>query len=355
MKEKDLLKSVSDKNMPDLEKIRQNVLNQTPKKKKPIILSLKPSRLLAVAAIAALALIGTVAAVANQNGGLFAPVQEETTIETVKVTEPATSKPAKPEIKQTAPQKQKTVHKETNAERIQRYIKRLTDKGFNATWLYDLGKIDGYHIVYAGNNNKSYYKCNYVIGEYTFHSNRQQSPYGLGFYASNEDHSYTLADAYEEGIFEDFSDVIEKIADYDERNIPVRISENDSNSNLFKNFFDGGDIFTLAEIKTAENYKLYFNIASSYKKKSAEKTIDNYTFYIHKTQKPYDLGLFIVIDGKILTLEEALDDGIITMDEIYETIHNDSDVPYNFGLFRDEEEETQETTAAVEENQAAEE
>lgn len=355
MKEKDLLKSVSDKNMPDLEKIRQNVLNQTPKKKKPLILSLKPSRLLAVAAIAALALIGTVAAVANQNGGLFAPVQEETTIETVKVTEPTTVKPTIPEKKKSAPKKQKTVHKETHAERIQRYIKRLTNKGFNATWLYDLGKIDGYHIVYAGNNNKSYYKCDYVIGGYTFHSNKQQSPYGLGFYASNEEHSYTLAEAYEKGIFEDFSDVIEKIVDYDEKKIPVSVSQNNSTSNLFMNFFDGRDVFTLAEIKSAENYTLYFNIASSYKKKSAEKTIDDYTFYIHKTQKPYDLGLFIVTDGKILTLEEALDDEILSMDEIYEAVHNDSDVPYNFGLFKDEEEETQETTTAAEENQAADE
>lgn len=368
MKEKDLIKSATDKQMPDLEQIRQNILNQSPQvqnqeqeqkqEQKPKILSLKPSKLIAVAAVAALAVIGTIAAVANQNGGFFAPKPEETTTESTVATEstaPATRR--KPVVKKNKAPVKRTVIKRQKENRINKYIKRLNKNGFNVTWLYDLGKIDGYHIVYAGNNNTSNYKCDYIMGSYTFHTKKQQSPYGLGLYACGEDKSVILSDAYEEGIYKDFSDVVDTITDFDEKDIGIEIQKDNPTSNMFIDYFGGKDILSIAKVKSTVNYELFFNIASSYNKSNADRTIDNYTFHLDGAQEPYELGLYVLADGKLQTLEEALDSEILNMDKVYKAVHAKSEIPYNFGLFINEDEEDEnieETTVTYNEIEAEE-
>ncbi len=338
MKEKDLLKSVSDRQMPDLEQIRQNILKEAEKQQKPKILKLKPTRLLAVAAILSLSIIGTIAAVANQNGGLFAQKPETTTAETTKATEPTT---AKKKNTSSAVVKQKKSSKLTPAQlkeiKTKKYLKRLTDNGFEVTWLYDIGKIDGYHIVYAGNNNFSNYHCDYIMGEFTFSAKKQQSPYGLGLYACSEEHTYTLSDAYKNGIFENFSKVAEMIFNYEKKNLGIIVTHNNSLSNRFRDYMGGVNILTLARIQDSSGYELYFNITDKTEKpEETEKEIDGYTFYINEAQQNYELGLYVNSNNRLYTLEEALDNGILNMDEVFEAVHADSDVPFTFTLHKNE-------------------
>lgn len=360
MKEKDLLKSVADKQMPDLEQIRQNILNQSPQKQKPKILTIKPSKLIAVAAVVALATVGTIAALANPNG-VFSILNkpEEKVTQPVTATQPATKPTKAAEPKKKTKSKSASKSKESQKAKNERYVKQLNKNGFDATWLYSLGKVDGYRIVYAGNNNTASYSCDYIMGNYTFHTEKQQSPYGLGLYVCDKKKSYTLSYAYENGLFDDFSDAVSVISDYDDNDLGIEVRINNATSALFTDYFKGRDILTIAKISAKDNYELYFNIASDYTDKSDKKVVDGYTFYLDKVQTPYDLGLYVLSGDKLYTLEEAVENEIVEMDDIFEAVHSDSNVPYNFGLFEEEDdedeeaiEETQEATAVDDEDSA---
>ncbi|MCH5304169.1 MAG: hypothetical protein J1E41_04840 [Ruminococcus sp.] len=346
MKENKLIKSATDRQMPDFEKIRENVLNQTSQKQKPKIIAFKPSRLISVAVILALAVIGTVVAVANHNGMLFAANPEEIITAPVILTESTTPSTVK--------KPQKTNGNNSNASQKgnkiserKKNIKRLKKSGISVDWLYKLGKVEGYTICYAGNKNSSDYECDYIMGDYTFTAETQQYPYGLGIYVCSKKASYTLADAYKAGIFDNFSAVASIIEDYDKRDIGIEVLEKNPNSENFRDYFEGLDIITLAKLNT-DDYDLYFKIASTYTNTQYEKEFDDYTFYVNMVQKPYELGLYVVYDEKILTLEEALDEYGLDMEEVFDAVHEDSSIPYNWGLFKNEKVETEPTTAPIE-------
>lgn len=352
MKEKDLLKSAADLKMPDLEQIRQNVINSfeqpenQPENKdvKPKIVKLRPSRLIAVAAIVALAVIGTIAAVANQNGGLFAPAQEESTAS--ETTKPSTSAPK--ETKKVSKSSAVKVHKPTAAElkkaKIEKYKNRLKDNGYSVTDLHDLGKVEGYHIVYAGDGSFTHYDCDYVIGDYTFSASKHQTPYGLGIYICGKKHSYTLADAYSKRILDNFSAAVEKIKNYTKLDLGIEITEKLANSENFRNYFGGKDIISLAKVKSSDEYELYFTIPENAKHSSKGKIIGDYTFILNAEQEPYDLGLYVVSGDTISTLEDAVENGVIDMDTVNGAVHTKDSIPYTFTLSITDEDETEKET-----------
>lgn len=348
MKEKDLIKSATDAQMPDLEKIRENILKQAPQKQKPKILTLKPTKLLAVAAVLSLSIIGTIAAVANQNGVFpFSPKPAETKATKAsssvrETTAHATKKAAKTKKKSNKKIVQKKKSKKRN--KTKEYLKRLTDRGFEVTWLYDLGKIDDYHIFYAGSDTFSGYDCNYIIGDYTFRADKVHSPYGLGLYACSKKKAFTLADAYKEDIFNDFSDAVDLIEDYEGTDLGIETEENNPISDKFRDYFDDADILTLAELSASDSYNLYYNLPENAQKIIREKEIDGYTFHLTETQAPYDLGLFVTSDNKIYTLEEALDSGILGIDEVISAVNSDNSIPFGFSAEEKKQEETEETT-----------
>ncbi len=349
MKEKDLLKSVTDLQMPDLEQIRKNVIESKGViDEKPKIVKLKPTKMLAVAAVVALAVIGTVAAVAYQNGGFFAPRIVETTVpdttqpvSTVAKTEDKTPKKTS-EASLTPAQKK--------AARIKEYKERLSATGFKVNWLYDLGKVEDYHIVYAGNGDTLRYDCDYVIGSYTFSTGVQQSPYGLGLYACGKNGSYKLSAAYKKGIFENFSAVAETVSAYSEKDLGITVTEKKASSESFRNYLGGKDIVSLAKIASNDSYELYFTVPHNAPKSSKAKIIGDYTFFLTAEQDHYDLGLYVVSEGSISTLEEAVENGVITMDEAFAAINENGAVPYNFHVSKEEEEATEENTHETDDN-----
>ncbi len=351
MKEKDLLKSATDLQMPDLEQIRQNVLNSAnkPQDVKPKIIKLKPSRLIAVAAIVALAVIGTIAAVANPNGILFPPATEATTTPTE--TQPLTSAPKqkKTSSKAESATAKKLSPSELRAKNAKKYKNRLNSSGFSVSSIFDLGKIEGYHIVYAGNGITSKYDCDHIIGDYTFRTHIQQNPYALGLYACGKEHSYTLADSYTKNIFEDFSAVVNIIKDHADLNLGLEIVEKDAVSESFRNYFGGKDILSLSKLSSNDNCELYYNVPESAKQSSKGKIIEDYNFILNAEQEPYDLGLYVVSGGNIATLEDAVKNGTLGMDEAYDAMKElaeKGDI-----LFVPEEEETEEATESVDDEE----
>lgn len=348
MKEKDLLKSAADLQMPDLEQIRQNVLNSNGQTKdvKPKIIKLKPSRLLAVAAIVALAVVGTIAAVANQNGGLFAPATEPTTA--AATTQPTTSaQKAKKNTSAKTSKAKKLSESERQAALNKKFKNSLSSNGYSVTKLFDLGEIEDYHIVYAGNGITASYNCDYIIGSYTFRTGIQQNPYGLGLYACGKDKSYTLADSYTQGIFENFSDAVDLIKDHSMLNLGLEVIENNPNSESFRGYLNE-DIISLSKISEGDGYELYFTIPDHAPQSSKGKIIDDYSFTLKAEQPHYDLGLFVVSGGTINTLEKAVDNGTVGMGSVYDAIIGNSSVPFSFKIYPPEEddEEVEETTEA---------
>lgn len=349
MREDKLIKSATDRQMPDFDKIREDILNHTSQKQKPKIITLKPTKLISAAVIIAFAVTGTIVAVANQNGGLFSPKSEETITAPVAQTE-STSPKVTHHSSNSDSKKPEQPKRQSEAQKIKNNIKSLKESGVPVEWLYILGKAEGYNICYAGNKNSSDYSCDYIIGDYTFSAVSGQYPYGLGIYVCGKKESYTLSDAYEAGIFDNFSAVASLIGEYGERDIGIDVMDKNPTSENFRDYFGGQDILSMARLKSTDNYELYFNIPSSYSNKQYEKTIDNYTFYVNMVQQPYEFGLYVVCDNKILTLDEALNSQIIDMQQVFDAVHGASDIPYNWSLFKSEEEQTVSTENSSEES-----
>ena len=333
--------------MPDLEQIRKNVIESKGviKDEKPKIVKLKPTKMLAVAAVVALAVIGTVAAVAYQNGGFFAPKVVETTAPDTTLPVSSTAKAENNSSKKSS--SASLTPEEEKAARIKKYKERLSGTGFKVNWLYDLGKVEDYHIVYAGDGDTLRYDCDYVIGNYTFSTGVQQSPYGLGLYACGKNGSYKLSAAYRKGIFENFSAVAEVVSAYSEKDIGITVTEKKAISESFRNYLGGKDVVTLAKIASNDSYELYFTVPHNAPKSSKAKIIGDYTFFLTAEQEHYDLGLYVVSGGSINTLEEAVENGVINMDEAFAAMNENGAVPYNFHVSGEEEEATEETTQEV--------
>ncbi len=320
--------------MPDLEAIRENCINQT-EKPKPKVYQFKPTKLLAVAAVA-VAAVTSVVAFAASNAGWFEPkateptiVETEAQIPTVPATEKNNKKGKadKADNAQTSSssgadsaynQSDKKILTTTGAERC---IARMENAGYEPTWLKDLGKVEGYHLCYAGTDEASSYDCRYIIGGYTFDSSVQYHPYGLGLYVVGHEQTYTLEQAYSDGIV-NLSVFVDLIYSYDEEDLNFTVSENDETSENFLSYFGNPDAVTLADLGSADDYELFYRIPSAPSGiTDSDIVLGDYTISVENAQEIYSPGLYVECNDTISTLSEAVENGIVKdMDDIAELI-----------------------------------
>lgn len=89
--------------------------------------------------------------------------------------------------------------------------------------------------------------------------------------------------------------------------------------------------FTVANLGKVGNYNLYYNVTQYYQFFDNIIKIGNYEFDCFAQQSPYDLGLYVVGNGKAYTLKDAYDKLNINMDAVYSLI-NKTNLHYNFTL-----------------------
>lgn len=87
--------------------------------------------------------------------------------------------------------------------------------------------------------------------------------------------------------------------------------------------------FTVTKLGEVGEYTLYYNVTRNYQYLDYNVTIGDYTFDCFAQQKPYDLGLYVVGNGKAYTLADAYKELKIDMDTVYSIIKSKY-INYNF-------------------------
>ena len=88
-------------------------------------------------------------------------------------------------------------------------------------------------------------------------------------------------------------------------------------------------ILSVADLGKVGNYNLYYQISDFYQFLNKNIRIGNYMFNCYQQEEPYDLGLYIVGNGKAYTLKDAYYKLNINMDAVYSLV-NKTDLHYNF-------------------------
>ena len=87
--------------------------------------------------------------------------------------------------------------------------------------------------------------------------------------------------------------------------------------------------FTVTKLGEVGEYSLYYNVTQYYQFLDYNVTIGEYIFNCFAQQKPYDLGLYVVGNGKAYTLIDAYNELKINMDTVYSLIKS-NEIHYNF-------------------------
>lgn len=87
--------------------------------------------------------------------------------------------------------------------------------------------------------------------------------------------------------------------------------------------------FTVTKLGEVGEYALYYNVTQKYQYLDYNVTMGEYIFNCFAQQKPYDLGLYVVGNGKAYTLADAYKELKIDMDTVYSIIKSKY-INYNF-------------------------
>lgn len=339
MKEKDFLKSVSDRQMPDLEKIRENIINGTAEEKKPKIIAMKPSRLIAVAAVVAFALIGTIAAVASA-GGVFPFFSPQPQV-TATADEAAPVVPPKQIKKKTVKKKVKKHSKKTD----NKTIKKLSRDGYDLTFAEKLGNVGDFELIYGGTRNTEKYECSYIIDNYTFNCKEQFASYGLGLYISGGEKTYSLTQARDENIIPDINKVIELI---DEKSDDVDYKFTYKRNNSFADWIKSKlnkRTATLTKLGKTGGFDVYYNLKSNAYKNHAEEDFGDIKISTDRPKKDYPLGIYLTDGDQFGNLGFAFDNGWIEdFSKLEDLIMSNPKAKDRFSFDKYEEDETEEVT-----------
>ncbi len=104
--------------------------------------------------------------------------------------------------------------------------------------------------------------------------------------------------------------------------------------------------FTVANLGKVGNYNLYYNVTQYYQFFDNIIKIGNYEFDCFAQQSLYDLGLYVVGNGKAYTLKEAYDKLNINMDAVYSLI-NKTNLHYNFTVVKIAQEKLSATNVSL--------
>ena len=104
--------------------------------------------------------------------------------------------------------------------------------------------------------------------------------------------------------------------------------------------------FTVANLGKVGKYDLYYKISDYYNFSNKNIRMGNYMFNCYQQHTPYDLGLYVVGNGKAYTLKDAYDKLNINMDAVYSLI-NKTNLHYNFTVVKIAQEKLSATNVSL--------
>ena len=105
-------------------------------------------------------------------------------------------------------------------------------------------------------------------------------------------------------------------------------------------------ILSVANLGKVGKYDLYYNISDYYNFSNKNIRMGNYMFNCYQQHTPYDLGLYVVGNGKAYTLKDAYDKLNINMDAVYSLI-NKTNLHYNFTVVKIAQEKLSATNVSL--------
>lgn len=105
-------------------------------------------------------------------------------------------------------------------------------------------------------------------------------------------------------------------------------------------------ILSVANLGKVGKYDLYYKISDYYNFSNKNIRMGNYMFNCYQQHTPYDLGLYVVGNGKAYTLKDAYDKLNINMDTVYSLI-NKTNLHYNFTVVKIAQEKLSATNVSL--------
>lgn len=105
-------------------------------------------------------------------------------------------------------------------------------------------------------------------------------------------------------------------------------------------------ILSVAKLGKVGKYDLYYKISDYYNFSNKNIRMGNYMFNCYQQHTPYDLGLYVVGNGKAYTLKDAYDKLNINMDAVYSLI-NKTNLHYNFTVVKIAQEKLSATNVSL--------
>lgn len=105
-------------------------------------------------------------------------------------------------------------------------------------------------------------------------------------------------------------------------------------------------ILSVANLGKVGKYDLYYKISDYYNFSNKNIRMGNYMFNCYQQHTPYDLGLYVVGNGKAYTLKDAYDKININMDAVYSLI-NKTNLHYNFTVVKIAQEKLSATNVSL--------
>lgn len=105
-------------------------------------------------------------------------------------------------------------------------------------------------------------------------------------------------------------------------------------------------ILSVANLGKVGKYDLYYKISDYYNFSNKNIRMGNYMFNCYQQHTPYDLGLYVVGNGKAYTLKDAYDKLNINMDAVYSLI-NKTNLHYNFTVVKIAQEKLSATNVSL--------
>lgn len=213
-------------------------------------------------------------------------------------------------------------------------LQAFINNGFNVSYAQKLGNLDDCELCRAGYEIYPDAIGNVIVGNYLFATRGLYGNDNTGLYIKKNDTVYTLTQAYKQGVITDEQmDVVSGILTQNNvfDVVPYKFDSDAEKSVQAR--YQSGDVFSLIQICKIGDCCVYSNICENEVGDYSTLKLGDYVFTLYAQQTPYNLGIYVISNEKVYTLEEAYNAQLITdLSAIEDAIYEHGLINFNFRM-----------------------